>query len=99
MDKTEKVYITRDEAPDDKHIWVWFKPKKGNWSPHKMKDCPMVVYQREDIERADHYLVSDFKKKFGITIRAKTKKCVHLPYDLLHNEDYKLISNDPNRKQ
>ena len=100
--KKEKVYITRDEVVDKNspdHIWVWLKPKKGNWSPNKMKDCGMVVYQREDIEQADHYLVKDFKKKFDITINAKTKKCVHLPYDLLNSEDYKLISNDPNRKQ
>jgi len=100
--ENEKVYITRDEVVDKNsldHIWVWLKPKKGNWSPNKMKDCGMVVYQREDIEQANHYLVPDFKKKFGISINTKTKKCVHLPYDLLHNEDYKLISNDPNRKQ
>jgi len=100
--ENEKVYITRDEKLDKdspEHIWVWFKPTHGNWSPHKMKDCDMVIYQREDIDHADHYLLSDFKKKFGRIINAKTKKCVHLPYDLLHNEDYKLISNDPDRKQ
>lgn len=95
--KTEKVYITRDE--DDHCIWIWKKPTKGNWSPHKMKDCNMVVYQREDLENADYYLASDFKKKFGISIRSKTKKCCHLPYDLVYNEDYKLISDDANRKQ
>ena len=95
----EKVYITRDEGSD--RIWVWLKPKKGNWSPHKMKDCEIVVYQREDMnpDRYIEYFTKDFKKKFGMTIKAKTCKSVHLPYDLLHNEDYKLISNDPNRKQ
>ncbi len=97
MAKTEKIYISRDE---DDLIWVWLKPSKGNWSPHKMKDCgDMVVYQREDLDHTDHYLASDFKKKFGTSINKKTKKCCHLPVDLLHNEDYKLISNDPNRKQ
>jgi hypothetical protein len=97
--KDEKVYITRDEG--SKIIWVWLKPSHGNWSPHKMKDCDMTIYQREDmdIDRSTHYLLSDFKKKFGMIIKPKTKQCVHLPYDLLHNEDYKLISNDPNRKQ
>jgi hypothetical protein len=95
--ETEKCYISRDEGSH--FIWVWFKPAKGNWSPHKMKDCDMVVYQRDGIDDADHYLVKDFKKKFGITLRAKTKKCVHLSSDLLHNnEDYKLISDDPDRK-
>lgn len=94
--KTEKCYISKDEGSE--FIWVWFKPDKGNWSPYKMKDCDMVVYQRDDLDHADHYLMKDFKKKFGITIRAKTKKCIHLPCDLLHNEDYKLISNDPDRK-
>ncbi len=96
-DKKEKVYITRDE--DDDLIWVWMKPKKGNWSPHKLKDCGMVVYHREDMDRCDHYLVADFKKKFSMIINKKTKKCVHLDKVALHNEDYKLISNDPDRKQ
>jgi len=97
MDSKEKVYISRDEGDD--FIWIWRKPSRGNWSPHKMKDCDVVVYQREDIDNADHYLVKDFKKKFGITIRAKTKKCCHFPSKLLNNEDYKLISNDGDRKK
>ena len=95
--KKEKVYISRDEGSD--HIFVWRKPTKGNWSPNKMKDCDMVTYEREDIDHMDYYLHTDFKKKFGTTIRTKTKKCVHLPYDLLNNEDYKTISNDPDRKK
>jgi len=95
--ETEKVYITRDE--DDDFIWVWRKPVKGNWNPEKMKDCEMINYQREDIDNADQYLASDFKKKFGITINKKTKKCCHIPVDKLNNEDYKLISNDDKRKQ
>jgi hypothetical protein len=51
------------------------------------------------MDHEDQYLAKDFKKKFGITIPKKTKKCVHLPCKLLHNEDYKLISNDPKRKK
>ena len=97
MDSKEKVYISRDEGDD--FIWIWRKPSRGNWSPHKMKDCDVVVYQREDIDNADHYLVKDFKKKFGISIPKKTKKCVHIPSKLLNNEDYKLISNDGDRKK
>ena len=96
MDK-EKTYLTRDEG--DNIIWVWFKPSRGNWAPQKLPDCDIVVYQREDIENADHYLVSDFKKKFKTTVKQKTKRCCHLPSILLHNEDYKLISNDPDRKK
>ena len=95
----EKVYITRDEDSDN--IFVWRKPTKGNWSPSPIKDCEMVSYTREEVtpSSVDYYLVKDFKKKFGMTIRAKTKKCVHLDVSLLNNEDYKLISNDKNRKQ
>ena len=96
-EKTEKVYITRDEADD--HIYIWRKPTKGNWSPTQLKDCEQVNWQREDINNMDIYCADDFKKKFKMTIRPKTKKCVQIPYNLLHNEDYKLISNDPNRKQ
>lgn len=84
----EKVYITRDEA-DDK-IYVWRKPTKGNWSPQKLPDCDMINYQREDINNVDYYLATEFKKKFGITIRQKTKKCVHLDVSLLNNDKYKL---------
>jgi len=97
--KTEKVYLTRDEGSD--RIWVWLKPKKGNWSPHKMKDCEMVVYQREDMnpDRSIEYLATDFKKKFNMLINKKTKKCARLPSNLLHNQDYRLISDDPKRKK
>lgn len=98
MDK-EKVYISSDE--DSKMIWVWRKPSKGNWSPTKVKGCGMVNWQREDrsLENTDHYLAKDFKKKFGININAKTKRCCHLPIKLLNNEDYKLSSNNPDRKK
>ena len=100
MDKNkgkEKVYITRNEDSDK--IWVWFKPLRGNWSPSQLKDCDVVNYQREDIDAADCYSVDDFKKKFGVTIREKSKKCIHLSSKLLRNEDYKLFSNDPKRKR
>ena len=59
------------------------------------------MYHREDrsLENTNSYLASDFKKKFGITIHQKTKKCVTLPQLLLDNEDYKEISNNPKRKK
>lgn len=95
----EKVYLTRDE--DDNVIWVWRKPNSGLWSPKKLKNCEVVMYQREDrsLSNATYYLVADFKNKFGITLSPKMKKCCHLSKKLLDNEDYKLISNDPDRKQ
>ena len=93
----EKVYISRDEGSN--RIWLWKKPTKGNWSPVKMPDCGSVVWQREEIDNADCYLVSDFKKKFGITIRAKTKKCVHFSKKIINSEDYKLFSYDKDRKK
>lgn len=96
--KKEKVYITKDEGSNT--IWVWRKPTKGSWSPTNIGDED-VNYQRLDrsLENTDSYIASDFKKKFGTTIRTKTKKCIHLSVDLLNNEDYKLTSNDPDRKQ
>ena len=97
--ETEKVYITRDE--DDKFIFVWRKPSKGSWAPKKVKDCETVNYQREDrsLDNVTYYLAKNFKKVFGITIRAKTKKCIHLDKKLLNCEDYKEVSNDPDRKK
>jgi len=95
--KEEKVYITRDEGDD--YIYIWRKPNRGNWSPSKLKDCDVVNWQREDIDNMDVYTLSDFKKKFNITIKSKQKQCCHIPYKLIHNEDYKLFSDNPNRKK
>jgi len=101
MSKTdkEKTYITRDEGDD--FIWVWRKPLKGTWAPAKLKDCEMVVYMREDcsLDNVDFYFVKEFKKKFGIIINKKVKKCCHFSKDLLDSEDYKLISDDGDRKK
>ena len=94
-----KVYITRDEGCD--WIWLWKKPSKGNWAPYKKPNCSMVVWERggSDLEETDAYTDTGFKKKFGITIMEKTKKCVHLPDKLVNSEDYKLFSDDPKRKR
>jgi hypothetical protein len=98
MDK-EKVFITRDEIDVNDTVIVWRKPTKGNWSPNKMKDCDVVTFEREDLDSADFYIYSEFKKKFGISISKKIKKCVHVDKKILHNEDYKLFSDDPDRKR
>ena len=96
---TEKVYITRDEGSD--FIWVWRKPKKGIWSPQNIGGTEYVNWQRPDrsLEGATYYYYQDFKKKYGKTIRMKTKKCVHLPVALLDCQDYKITSPDPKRKR
>ena len=98
--KKEKVYITRDES-DSNFIYIWRKPLKGAWAPKKVKDCETVNYQREDrsLENVDVYTIKDLKKKFNITIKAKMKKCVHLDKKLLDSQDYRLFSNDPDRKK
>jgi Zn-finger domain-containing protein len=57
------------------------------------------MWERDDLDNADCYVVSDFKKKFGMIIRAKVKKCIHLSKKIINNEDYKLFSNDPDRKK
>jgi len=96
--KTEKVYITRDE--DSEWVWIWRKPSKGIWSPFNI--CKEVVnYQRENssLDNTDSYLVLDFKKKFGILVKEKTKGSIKLPVNKLNNEDYKLFSNNKNRKR
>ena len=97
-DEKEKVYITRDE--DEKFIFVWRKPTKGQWAPKKVKDCEVVNYQRENrsLDNVNYYLASNFKKKYGFLIRAKTKVCKHLDKSLLDNKDYKEVSNDPDSK-
>lgn len=95
----EKCYITRDERDD--WVWVWRKPASGVWQPTKLKDCDITIYQRNDrsLENTDTYLSTDFKKKFNIAIKQKTKKCVMLSKKLLDSEDYKLFSNNPKRKK
>lgn len=99
MENKEKCYVTRDEGSS--WVWVWRKLANRVWQPTKLKDCDITVYQRNDrsLENTDAYLSTDFKKKFNIAIKQKTKKCVMLPKKLLDNEDYKLISNDPKRKK
>ena len=99
MEDTEKCYISRDEG-DDK-IWVWRKPSKGLWSPTNIGGKEFVNFQRADrsLENTNCYTASDFKKKFGTTIRQKTKKCVHLSAKSLNSEDYRFISNDSKRKK
>ena len=89
-DSKEKVYLTRDEGSDK--IFVWRKPGRGNWSPQQLKGCEMMNYTREDMSNVTYYFVSDFKKKYGISIRQKTKKCIHLPVKLLNDKKDKLIS-------
>ncbi len=95
--QTTKCYITRDEGED--FIWVWLKPTKNNFSPTKLSNCDIVCWQREDMENTSCYYIKDFKKKFGFIISKKVKKCCQLPTELVNNEDYKLISNDPERKK
>ncbi len=91
-----KVFVTRDEADD--WVWVWKKPTKGNWEPTKKKDCGCVIWEREDLDDADAYLATDFKKKFGFTPVKKTKKNIKLDDKLVKSEDYKLFSSDEKRK-
>jgi hypothetical protein len=92
-----KVFVTRDEAND--WVWLWKSPTKGNWEPQKKKDCDMVVWEREDLDHADAYLTKDFKKKFGFTPAKRSKKNIKLDDKLVNNEDYKLFSNDGDRKK
>ena len=78
-----KLYISRDEDSDE--IWLWLKPKKGNWKPEKI-DSDIVNFQRQAMDEINTYCcydMKDFKKKFGQTIRQKTCKCVHLPDKLV----------------
>ena len=91
-DSTEQVYVTRDEDSDI--ICVWRKPIKGIWAPQKLPKCEMVNWQRSDrnVEYLDMYDSDNFKKKFGITIRQKTKKCVHLDATLLHDDRFMLMT-------
>jgi len=80
-----KLYISRDEDSDI--IWLWLDPKKGNSKPEQLKGCEMVNFQRRDsmheIDKYCCYDVEDFKKKFGMTIRQKVCKSVHLPDKLV----------------
>lgn len=97
---TEKVYITRDEGSD--WIWIWRKPSKGIWAPQNIsKSDKGYNWQRPDrnLEGCQAYLVTDFRTKFGTTIREKTKKFVELPVNLLNSDDYQLISKNSDRKK
>jgi len=97
-----KVYITRDEGNGDRFIYLWLKPDKGNSIPSKIKDCDWVIWHRPGSSGSDlcHiYTAEDFKKKFEITIKPKTRKLIDIPEELINNEDYKMFSKDPDRKR
>ena len=93
----EKVYITRDELSSDK-VWIWRTSKKG-FEPTKLKKCDVVCWMRDNLDNSSCYLVKDFKKKFGITIKKKEKLCIYLDEKILDNQDYQLFSDDPDRKK
>jgi len=91
-----KVYLTRDE--NDDFIYVWFGSKK----PVKMKGCDIVSFTRYDNmanNDCDVYTLEDFKKKFGFTINKKTIKRLDILDSALKSEDYKMFSDDKNRKK
>lgn len=94
-----KVFITRDESDD--WVWVWKNHSGKVWEPFRVKGCDVVMYQRGNgsLEDVDAYLSTDFKKKFGISIKQKTKKCIQISKKLLDSEDYKLISDNSDRKK
>jgi len=91
-ENTEGVYITRDEDSDI--ICVWRKPPKGIWAPTQLPNCSEVNWQRSDrnVEYMDLYVADDFKKKFGLTIRQKTKKFVHLDTKLVNDESFLMMT-------
>jgi hypothetical protein len=89
-----KVYISRDEDCD--LVWVWKKPNKGSFKPLQLRGCELINYQRidnmDEWESNNCYHVDDFKKKFGISIRQKTLKCVHLPDNLVNSDEGKMFT-------
>lgn len=95
----EKVYVTRDEDSDV--VFIWRKPKEGVWKPVPLKDCDIVNYQRIDrsLDNVDIYTYPDFKNKFNLLINKKSIKNVRISKNLLDNDDYKLFSDNPDRKR
>ncbi len=95
----EKCYITRDSSSD--WVWIWRKPDKGTWAPSDNGSKENKNFQRADrsLEKTDAYYIEDFKNKFGTSIKQGMRKCTHLLTSLIDSEDYKLFSNDKNRKK
>ena len=95
-----KVYISRDELGST--VWLWKKPIKGNWKPEKLADCEVVVYARpesmHELDSYDAYTDDDFKTKFGKDIKEGTCQQMELKKELVNSEDYKMFSNDTDRK-
>ena len=78
-----EAYISRDEDSDN--IWIWLKPRKGNWKP-KSISSEYVNYQRQAMNEIDKYCcydAKDFRKKFGVNINKKTCRHIHLPDKLV----------------
>lgn len=104
-DKKEKVYISRDKGGHgDDTVWVWRKPKKGNFKPVKMElDCDWIVWQRPDsmdeLETSNCYTRADFKKKFGISINKGTCKSAKISKKLLDSDKYKMFDEVKDKKK
>jgi len=96
-----KVYITRDEGDD--HVWLWKKPSKSNWKPERLKECETVMFVRhesmDELDSYDCYTVSDFETKFGIKVEVKTCESQELDDKLIKSNDFKMFSDDAERKK
>ena len=99
-DNKEKVFVTRNTK--DHFVFLWRKPIKGLWEPINISEKEnWINWQRSDrsLESIDFYDFLDFQKKYGILIKEGEKRNISLSIRLLNCQDYKIISNDPNRKK
>lgn len=96
----EKVFLTRDSGQN--FVFVWRKPEKGLFEPINISKNPEKFYwQRADrsLDNIYFYNFIDFQKKYGILVNEGEKISLSILEELLDNQDYKVISDDINRKK
>jgi len=100
MIKTEKVFATRNTR--EEFVFLWRHPDKGLFEPVNVSTHEKLInWQRSDrnIDNIDFYHFSDFEKKYGTLVEEGQKLILHIKTSLLDNQDYKIISDNPNRKK
>jgi hypothetical protein len=91
-----KVYISRDVT--DGWVWVWIGPEKPHLLPNK-DNIPVFTRKELNIDTCVPYPPESFKKKFNKEIEVGKMRRIELSDELVMNHDYRIFSNDKNRKQ
>lgn len=79
-------------------VWVWIGPEKPHLFPNT-DNIPVFTRKELNMDTCTVYSPENFKKKFNKEIAVGTMKRMDLPDQLVLSQDYRIFSNDKDRKQ